>query len=73
MIGLREDQQMKALIIDYLNHAIVHCGSGLAREGGGSVDESVTDRPHSRASPLPHWTAVGFRSGVGSLASKPAG
>ncbi len=30
------------------------CGSGLAREGGGSVNSCVADTPHSRASPLPH-------------------
>ncbi len=30
------------------------CGSGLAREGGGSVSSCVTDTPPSRASPLPH-------------------
>ncbi|PJK34552.1 hypothetical protein CWC48_04890 [Pseudomonas sp. S10E 269] len=30
------------------------CGSGLARECGGSVNISLTDPPHSRASPLPH-------------------
>ncbi|AZF63602.1 hypothetical protein C4J83_2613 [Pseudomonas sp. LBUM920] len=31
-----------------------NCGSGLAREGGGSVTHELTDPPHSRASPLPH-------------------
>src|SRR5471032_2300467 len=30
-----------------------NCGSGLAREGGGSVSSCVTDIPLSRASPLP--------------------
>ncbi|RQO57871.1 hypothetical protein DBR46_10595 [Pseudomonas sp. KBW05] len=34
------------------------CGSGLARECGGSVRTSFTDTPLSRASPLPHW--IGF-------------
>ena len=29
------------------------CGSGLARECGVSVNISITDPPHSRASPLP--------------------
>ena len=53
MIGLREDQQMKARLVNFLNHATGQCGSGLARESGVSVNESVTDRPHSRASPLP--------------------
>ncbi|RFP97541.1 hypothetical protein DA482_27945 [Pseudomonas fluorescens] len=33
----------------------VQCGSGLARECGVSVSTSVTDTPHSRASPLPHF------------------
>ncbi len=32
-----------------------HCGSGLAREGGASVTDELTDPPHSRASPLPHF------------------
>ncbi|RQO54167.1 hypothetical protein DBR46_16315 [Pseudomonas sp. KBW05] len=36
----------------------VKCGSGLARECGVSVESSVTDTPHSRASPLPHWIFV---------------
>src|SRR5450830_1186155 len=34
------------------------CGSGLARECGGSASTSLTDTPHSRASPLPHWHCV---------------
>ncbi|TSD77583.1 hypothetical protein FFI16_014495 [Pseudomonas sp. KBS0710] len=36
----------------------VNCGSGLAREYGVSVNSSVTDTPHSRASPLPHLDRV---------------
>ncbi len=28
MIGLREDQQMKASLVDYLNHIVGHCGRG---------------------------------------------
>src|SRR5471032_2974703 len=31
-----------------------NCGSGLARESGGSVTHELTNPPHSRASPLPH-------------------
>src|SRR5471032_1909283 len=31
-----------------------NCGSGLAREGGGSVNSCVADTPPSRARPLPH-------------------
>ena len=34
------------------------CGSWLACESGGSVGISVTERPHSRASPLPHFDCV---------------
>ncbi|AUG05708.1 hypothetical protein CXQ82_03595 [Pseudomonas sp. S09G 359] len=30
------------------------CGSGLAREGGGSFSTCLADIPLSRASPLPH-------------------
>ena len=30
-----------------------NCGSGLARECGGSVTHELTDTPYSRASPLP--------------------
>ena len=38
------------------------CGSGLARECGVSGDESITDPPHSRASPLPHLTVFASNS-----------
>ena len=31
------------------------CGRGLARDGGGSVNSSVTDIPLSQASQLPQW------------------
>ncbi len=34
------------------------CGSWLACESGGSVGISGTERPHSRASPLPHLNCV---------------
>ena len=34
------------------------CGSGLAREGGVSVDINMSDPPLSRASPLPQWIGV---------------
>ncbi|CAN1592710.1 protein of unknown function [Pseudomonas mediterranea] len=30
------------------------CGSGLARESGGSATSILADPTHSRASPLPH-------------------
>ena len=32
MIGLREDQQMKAKMVNFLTHATFHCRSELARE-----------------------------------------
>ena len=32
MIGLREDQQMKARMVDFLTNATFHCRSELARE-----------------------------------------
>ena len=38
------------------------CGSGLAREGGVSVTDELTDPPYSRASPLPQLTACSFRA-----------
>ncbi|PKH84270.1 hypothetical protein CXF97_02315 [Pseudomonas sp. Choline-02u-1] len=39
-------------------HNTMLCGSGLAREGGVSVDIFVTDTPTSRASPLPQEVVV---------------
>ncbi len=53
MIGLREDQQIRDRLVNFLNNTTAQCGSGLARECGGSVETSVTDIPLSRASPLP--------------------
>ena len=32
MIGLREDQRMKARMVNFLNHTASHCRSELARE-----------------------------------------
>ena len=37
------------------------CGRGLARDGGGSVNSSVTDIPLSQASQLPHWPCIARR------------
>ncbi len=73
MIGLREDQQMKARMIDYLNHATGLCGSWLACDGGLSVCTCLADPPLSQASQLPQWAAVSFRQAAGSAASKGAG
>ncbi|PTC33271.1 hypothetical protein C9382_00465 [Pseudomonas aylmerensis] len=41
--------------------ATIQCGSGLAREGGVSVDTFIADRPYSRASPLPHFDLRRYR------------
>jgi hypothetical protein len=40
------------------------CGSGLARECGGSATDALTDTLHSRASPLPHKLTQHVISGV---------
>src|SRR5471030_697908 len=42
----------------YLMHRDPKCGSGLAREGGGSVSSCVTGPTPSRASPLPQFDRV---------------
>ncbi len=73
MIGLREDQQMKVRMVNFLNHTAVQCGRGLAPDSGGSETDVPNDTPQSGASPLPHWTAVRFRWAAGSAASKAAG
>ncbi|TPG73973.1 hypothetical protein EAH72_32510 [Pseudomonas caspiana] len=39
-------------------NAQIQCGSGLARESGVTVNLSLPDTLHSRASPLPHWICV---------------
>lgn len=43
MIGLREDQRVKERLVNFLNNAAAQCGSGLARENGGSVNDCATD------------------------------
>ncbi len=73
MIGLREDQQLKVRMVDFLNNATAPCGSGLARDNGGSETDVLNDTPQSRASPLPHWVGVMVRRAAGSAASKAAG
>ena len=73
MIGLREDQQMKARIVNCLNFATAHCGRGFAPDGGGSATDAVTDTLPSGASPLPQWAAVTVKAVVVFPASKGAG
>ena len=41
--------------------AQIPCGSGLARESGVSVTESLTESPPSQASQLPHWSCIAYR------------
>jgi hypothetical protein len=78
MIGLREDQQMKASLVDYLNYIAGQCGRGgatirLAPDSDLSDKQVSTDTPPSGASPLPHLIVVDFRPVAGSAASKAAG
>ena len=73
MIGLREDQQMKARIIDYLNYATGECGRGLAPDSSGPDKQMQADTPPSGASPLPHWPVLSLKVGVGSAASTAVG
>jgi hypothetical protein len=73
MIGLREDQQMKVSLVNFLNHTAAQCGRGLAPDSGGSEKDELNDTPQSGASPLPHWVCVNIRRGAGSAASKAAG
>ncbi|HCT03966.1 MAG TPA: hypothetical protein DIW86_01240 [Pseudomonas sp.] len=44
--------------------ATIQCGSGLARESGVSVDTFITDKPYSRASPLPHFDLRRYRGAL---------
>ena len=73
MIGLREDQQMKVRMVNFLNHTAAECGRGLAPDCGVSLGTSISEPPLSEASPLPHSAAVSFRWTVGSAASKAVG
>lgn len=77
MIGLREDQQAGAQlalrIATFLNTTTVPCGSGQARDRGGSEADVLNDTPQSRASPLPQGVGIHVRRAVGSAASKAAG
>jgi hypothetical protein len=70
MIGLREDQQMKARMVNFLNNAAAHCGSWLACDSGGSETDVLNDTPPSQASQLPQWTVVNVRPVVAYAASK---
>ncbi len=73
MIGLREDQQMKARLINCLNNTIAQCGRWLACDGGVSETDVLDDTPKSRASTLPPGMCMGLRSAAESAASKAAG
>ncbi len=74
MIGLREDQQMKARMVTFLTNATVHCRSELAREeckdaAFNQVPRVIFDdfREQARS----YRGAV--KSAAGSAASKAAG
>ena len=77
MIGLREDQQVCAQLVagiaTFLSNTTLQCGSGRARECGGSETNVLNDMPPSRASPLPHWMGVNVTPVAGSPASKAVG
>ncbi|MDP9785926.1 non-ribosomal peptide synthetase [Pseudomonas fluorescens] len=47
-------EPLKQSLVD----ALYQCGSGLARESGGSINDGLTDRTPSRASPLPQVGGV---------------
>ncbi|PKH78999.1 hypothetical protein CXF97_17995 [Pseudomonas sp. Choline-02u-1] len=42
---------------------LIQCGSGLARECGGSDEEMLADTPLSRASPLPQGRCFRHKKG----------
>ncbi|AZF24829.1 hypothetical protein C4J90_0628 [Pseudomonas sp. R2-60-08W] len=42
----------------------IQCGRGLAPDGGVSGTDSSTERPHSGASPLPHFL-ISIDGGIG--------
>ncbi len=73
MIGLREDQQMKARMVDFLNHTAARCRSELAREERKDTVNQVTRvivddfREQARA-----YRGL-VKPVVGSAASKAAG
>ncbi len=74
MIGLREDQQMKARMVDFLNHTAARCRSELAREerkdtAFNQVTRVIVDdfREQARA-----YRGL-IKPVVGSAASKAAG
>ena len=73
MIGLREDQQMKVRMVNFLNYTAVQCGRGLAPDSGGSETDVPNDTPQWGPPPLQIGTAVSFRWAAGSAASKAAG
>ncbi|PTC32559.1 hypothetical protein C9382_02470 [Pseudomonas aylmerensis] len=55
---------MKSGLHNSIRHNSVNVGAGLLANTLGQLTHSSTDRPPSRASPLPHLTEVtGFFSG----------
>ncbi|SDR85012.1 hypothetical protein SAMN04490210_0654 [Pseudomonas sp. bs2935] len=74
MIGLREDQRMKARMVNFLNHTASHCRSELAREerkdpAFNQMTCVIVDDFREQARSYRGLV----KPGVGSAASKPAG
>lgn len=64
MIGLREDQQMKARMVNFLNNATTQC------VGGGATIREQVESSHRRSHT---GVTVNVRGAAGSGASKAAG
>ena len=85
MIGLREDRQMRAKMVDMLNHTVAACrreravASKLACAGGrsapkkpGSAAQTAGASSLATVGPVSRELAVGFRRGAG-VAAQAAG
>ena len=84
MIGLREDQQMKARMVNFLNHTASHCRSELVvasklacagvRSAPDKAGSSCAVEREQAPSPQQARSYRGLvKPGVGSAASKTAG
>ena len=78
MIGLRDDQQMKARLVNFLNHATGQCGTGLlAKAVGQSMNPLLIDRIREQVESSHRRSyrgmSVGVRREVGVQASRDAG
>jgi len=84
MIGLREDQRMKARMVNFLNHTASHCRSELVvasklacagvRSAPDKAGSSCAVEREQAPSPQQARSYRGLvKPGVGSAESKPAG